>query len=612
MSATATRTAFRTCPLCEAGCGLEIGLAGDDGDTRVTRIRGDRDDVFSHGFICPKGSTLQAAPRGPRPAAPPAGQARRRASSRSAGTRRSPRSSAGLLPVIDAHGRDAVAVYLGNPNAHNARRRCSTCGRSSGRSAPRNVFSASTVDQRPKEVSSGLMFGGGAHRPGARPRPHRLPADARRQPVRVQRQPRPPRPTGPGRIEALRRAGRHGWSSSTRGAPAPPRRPTQHVADPARHRRLPAHGAWSTCCSPRARRPRRGWPSYVDRRRRGRCALAAAVHARGRGRRRPASTPTTIRGLARELAAAPTAVRLRAHRHAPRPSSARSRRGWSTCSTSLTGNLDRPGGAMFTKAAAGAANTRGTPRLRPGRAARTGAAAGCGACPRRWASCPVGVPGRGDRHARARARSGRWSPWPATRCCRRRTAAGSTPRSADLEFMCRVDIYVNETTRHADVILPAPVAAAEGPLRPRAAAARAAQRGQLQPAGAAARRRPARRVGDPGPAGARSLQGMGADADPAVVDDLMITARWSQARRGRRDQPDRRPRRRRDPRRCSAPRTGPERMLDLMLRTGPYGDGFGADPDGLTLDELLANPHGIDLGAARAPAARRAAHARRA
>ena len=44
------------------------------------------------------------------------------------------------------------------------------------------------------------------------------------------------------------------------------------------------------------------------------------------------------------------------------------------------------------------------------------------------------------------------------------------------------------------------------------------------------------------------------------------------------------------------PRRGPERMLDLMLRTGPYGDGFGADPDGLTLDVLERNPHGIDLG----------------
>jgi anaerobic selenocysteine-containing dehydrogenase len=43
-------------------------------------------------------------------------------------------------------------------------------------------------------------------------------------------------------------------------------------------------------------------------------------------------------------------------------------------------------------------------------------------------------------------------------------------------------------------------------------------------------------------------------------------------------------------------RTGPERLLDIMLRTGPYGDGFGADPDGLTLAVLEANPHGVDLG----------------
>ncbi len=44
---------------------------------------------------------------------------------------------------------------------------------------------------------------------------------------------------------------------------------------------------------------------------------------------------------------------------------------------------------------------------------------------------------------------------------------------------------------------------------------------------------------------------------------------------------------------------GPERRLDLMLRLGPYGDGFGARPDGLTLQRLLAHPHGIDLGPLR-------------
>jgi anaerobic selenocysteine-containing dehydrogenase len=47
------------------------------------------------------------------------------------------------------------------------------------------------------------------------------------------------------------------------------------------------------------------------------------------------------------------------------------------------------------------------------------------------------------------------------------------------------------------------------------------------------------------------------------------------------------------------PRRGPERVLDLMLRAGPYGDGFGADPEGLTLARLQDAPHGIDLGPLR-------------
>ena len=49
------RTAIRTCPLCEATCGLEI----DGRRTGSSRIRGDADDVFSHGFLCPKGVALK-------------------------------------------------------------------------------------------------------------------------------------------------------------------------------------------------------------------------------------------------------------------------------------------------------------------------------------------------------------------------------------------------------------------------------------------------------------------------------------------------------------------------------------------------------------------------
>jgi len=98
------------------------------------------------------------------------------------------------------------------------------------------------------------------------------------------------------------------------------------------------------------------------------------------------------------------------------------------------------------------------------------------------------------------------------------------------------------------------------------------------------------------------LQGMGAAADPSVVDDLvagvLVSAAiadetgplhgWSA-----------------DAVLAElAPRTGPERLLDLMLRTGPYGDGFGSVTDEvapgvppLTLDVLLDHPHGVDLGA---------------
>jgi anaerobic selenocysteine-containing dehydrogenase len=59
VSEATTRTAYRTCPLCEATCGLELTVSERPGETPVVlRIRGDRDDVFSRGFICPKGSTL--------------------------------------------------------------------------------------------------------------------------------------------------------------------------------------------------------------------------------------------------------------------------------------------------------------------------------------------------------------------------------------------------------------------------------------------------------------------------------------------------------------------------------------------------------------------------
>ena len=165
---------------------------------------------------------------------------------------------------------------------------------------------------------------------------------------------------------------------------------------------------------------------------------------------------------------------------------------------------------------------------------------------------------------------------------------------ATLDFYVAVDPYVNETTRHADVILPPPTALQKGHydlallqlalhnVANYSPAVLPLDEGQLDEWKILARL-------------ALVAQGMGADADPAVVDDLVVRTLVDAAVGDETG-----PIAGRDPDEILAllgERTGPERLVDLMLRTGPYGDGFGADPDGLTLDVLLANPHGVDLGA---------------
>jgi len=91
-------------------------------------------------------------------------------------------------------------------------------------------------------------------------------------------------------------------------------------------------------------------------------------------------------------------------------------------------------------------------------------------------------------------------------------------------------------------------------------------------------------------------QGLGADADPALADDLAIRTLVDSAVADEHS-----PVHGRQPADLLAalePRRGPERILDFMARTGPYGDGFGAPgrEGGLTLDLLIAHPHGIDFG----------------
>ena len=116
-SATSTRTAYRTCPLCEAGCGLEITLRPDGrGGDEVQRIRGDRDDVFSKGFICPKGSTLKQLHEDPDRLRTPLIK-RDGVHVEATWAEAWAEVERGLTAAVDGHGRESLAVYVGNPTA---------------------------------------------------------------------------------------------------------------------------------------------------------------------------------------------------------------------------------------------------------------------------------------------------------------------------------------------------------------------------------------------------------------------------------------------------------------------------------------------------------------
>jgi len=146
--------------LCEAGCGLEITVRdAPSKPSAVVRIGGDRADVFSHGYICPKGSTLKQLHEDPDRLRSPM---LKRDGVHVAVSWDESREAvhAGLNGVIDRHGRSSLASYLGNPGAHSMsallynRPLLQALG-------SHNRFSASTVDQMPKQIASGYLFGTG-------------------------------------------------------------------------------------------------------------------------------------------------------------------------------------------------------------------------------------------------------------------------------------------------------------------------------------------------------------------------------------------------------------------------------------------------------------------
>jgi anaerobic selenocysteine-containing dehydrogenase len=164
---------------------------------------------------------------------------------------------------------------------------------------------------------------------------------------------------------------------------------------------------------------------------------------------------------------------------------------------------------------------------------------------------------------------------------------------ASLDFMVSVDIYRNETTRHADVILPPEPILARGhydvallSLAIHNVANYSPPVFELEP-GEMPEWQIMLRL-------AAIVSGLGAHTDLDTFDDLVAAelVQKTVTRSGSKVEG-------RDADKllaALAPRRGPERLLDFMLRTGPYGDGFDAAGEGLSLQQLLDHPHGIDLG----------------
>ncbi|HFZ2222173.1 dehydrogenase [Pseudomonas aeruginosa] len=151
---------YRACHLCEAICGLAIETESDEGGVpRIRSIKGDPQDSFSRGHVCPKAVALQDIQDDPD---------RLRQPLRRVGSEWQPIGwdeafalvASRLGEIRERHGNDAVAVYQGNPSVHNYGLMTHS-NYFLGLLKTRNRFSATSVDQLPHHLVSLQMYGHG-------------------------------------------------------------------------------------------------------------------------------------------------------------------------------------------------------------------------------------------------------------------------------------------------------------------------------------------------------------------------------------------------------------------------------------------------------------------
>lgn len=532
------------CPLCESTCGLSITTV----DGKIEGIRGNPDDHFSKGYICPKGFALKALEESPDRLRSP--QIKENGRHREASWEEAFALIARKLPREEP---DSVAVYLGNPNVHNLAGQLYVPALLKTLKT-RSIFTASTLDQMPKHISSGLMFGDPLSIPipdvdrtdyllilGANP----LVSNGSLMTA----------PNMRARLKAIR--GRGG-----KVVVIDPRRTLTADAADRHHFIRPGTDALFLAALANVIEPNPG---------------VLGDHLNGVQELRAALQPFTPEAVARQTGIPAETIRQIAGELQSAPSAAVYGR-LGTCTQEfgtlsswlvdvvnvLTGNLDRPGGAMFTKGAAGARNTMGPPgqgrgmRIKPNASRVRGLPSFMGELPAAALAEEILTEGPGQIRVLL-------------------TIAGnpalSVPDSAhlekalqDLDFQIAVDCYINETTRHADVILPPPghlqrshydivfaqlavanYARYSGPVLEPTAGALDEWQILLKLTAIA--------MGQP-------------DFDIRKIDH-QIAAQLSGGQ-------------------VPTDRQGPERLLDILLRQGPYG---------LTLEQVENAPDGIHLGA---------------
>ncbi len=537
-------THHRACNLCEAMCGLRIETDG----ARVTSIRGDDDDPFSKGYLCPKATALKDLHEDPDRLKQP--MRREGTQWKAIGWDEALDETAQRLhEVQQRHGRNAVATYLGNPTTHNTG--ALLFGPSFLRAlGTRSRFSATSVDQLPHMLAAHWMFGHQLLLPvpdvdrtdfflvlGANP----LASNGSLM-------------TAPGvrhRLDALKQRGGTLVVIDPRRSETAARADQHHFIRPGTDALLVLALIHEVLASPLKVHVK------VDQ-------LNGLEEVRALAKRfSPASVSAAtglsaevIRSLAKGFAAAPSAVCY--GRIGTSVQSFGTLCAWLiTVLNAVTGNLDRVGGAMFPMPPF---DPRWLPRpmsVGPGSYGRWRSRVR--GLPEVGGELPVSVlaeemltPGEGQLRALV-------------------TFAGnpvlSTPNGAQLDralagldFMVSIDPYLNETTRHAHLILPPP-----SPLErvhfdvvfPMLAVRTVARHADA--------------LFDPGPNARHDWQiliGLGKRLDALRGAGLRARLTWNVMER-----------------------LGPERLLDVGLRLGPRGGRRG-----LSLRKVAAHEHGLDLG----------------